>query len=76
MYVIVEYWTKVSQNDHASLTGPLCPTVSILSTVRRHVSYSIIPLLYFFGYTTGGGVFLSRNNPENLDPSYKMDLDI
>ena len=31
-------------------------------------------LLYFFGYKTE--FFSFRNNPKNLDPSYKMDLDL
>ena len=30
-------------------------------------------LLYFFGYKT---VFPFQNNPKDLDPSYKMDLDL
>ena len=29
--------------------------------------------MYFFGYKT---VFSFQNNPKDLDPSYKMDLDL
>ena len=29
---------------------------------------------YFFGYKMG--LFSFHNNPKNLDPSYKMDLDL
>ena len=29
---------------------------------------------YFFGHKTVS--FSSKNNPKNLDPSYKMDLDL
>ena len=31
-------------------------------------------LLYFFGYKTE--YFSFQNNPKDLDPSYKMDLDL
>ena len=31
-------------------------------------------LLYFFGYNTE--FFSFQNSPKNLDPSYKMDLDL
>ena len=31
-------------------------------------------LLYFFGYKTE--FFSFQNNPKDLDPSYKMDLDL
>ena len=37
------------------------------------LSLFIVILLYFFGYKT---VFSFQNNPKNLDPSYKMDLDL
>ena len=34
-----------------------------------------IQILYFFGYKTQF-FFAFQNNPINLDPSYKMDLDL
>ena len=34
--------------------------------------FSTVP--YFFGYKTS--VFSFQNNPKDLDPSYKMDLDL
>ena len=36
------------------------------------ILFTTIP--YFFSYKTE--FFSFRNNPENLDPSYKMDLDL
>ena len=33
-----------------------------------------LTLPYFFGYKTG--VFFFQNNPKDLDPSYKTDLDL
>ena len=38
------------------------------------ISLSPSKLLYFFGYKTK--FFSFQNNPKNLDPSYKMDLDL
>ena len=35
---------------------------------------NITYLSYFFGYKTE--FFSFQNNPKNLDPSYKMDLDL
>ena len=37
-------------------------------------SMEIQPLPYFFAYKTV--FFFFQNNPKNLDPSYKMDLDL
>ena len=37
-------------------------------------SASLDNVLYFFGYQTE--FFSFQNNPKNLDPSYKMDLDL
>ena len=34
----------------------------------------LLKLPYFFGYKTG--FFSFQNNPKDLDPSYKMDLDL
>ena len=33
-----------------------------------------VVLPYFFGYESE--IFSFQNNPKNLDPSYKMDLDL
>ena len=38
------------------------------------VNINAILLLYFFGYKTE--FFSFQNNAKNLDPSYKMDLDL
>ena len=37
-------------------------------------SWGIFELPYFFSYKTE--FFSLQNNPKNLDPSYKMDLDL
>ena len=39
-----------------------------------HSTTGAPPLPYFFGYKTEFVSF--QNNPKNLDPSYKMDLDL
>ena len=36
--------------------------------------YKLLALPYFFSYKTE--FFPSKNNSKNLDPSYKMDLDL
>ena len=42
------------------------------NTIFKHIS-----ILYFFSFKIGGGGgwSLFQNNPKNLDPSYRMDLD-
>ena len=51
-------------------TGCLCRT--LLKQVQQKLKL-LCMLPYFFGYKTE---FISfQNNPKNLDPSYKMDLD-
>ena len=41
---------------------------------NAHHDHMLIMVPYFFAYKT---VFFSfQNNPKNLDPSYKMDLDL
>ena len=37
-------------------------------------TFMFLSLPYFFGYKTE--FFPSKNNPKNLDPSCKMDLDL
>ena len=47
----------------------------ILSHSVRYGMYERVPILpYFFGYKTE--FFPFQNNPKDLDPSYKMDLDL
>ena len=43
-------------------------------TIHAQIVFSLVQVHvpYFFGYKT---VFLFLNNPKDLDPSYKMDLD-
>ena len=36
--------------------------------------HTILDIPYFFGYKTG--CFSFQNNPKDLDPSYKTDLDL
>ena len=50
-------------------TSKLCSS----SFLNASCSYGV-RLLYFLGYKMG--VFPFQTNPKNLDPSYKMDLDI
>ena len=40
----------------------------------RKIRKIIFELPYFFGYKTG--VFSFQNNPKDLDPSFKTDLDL
>ena len=40
--------------------------------MRKNVSVPYVP--YFFGHKTE--FFAFQNNPRDLDPSYKMDLDL
>ena len=41
---------------------------------KRHGAFIRIDIPYFFAYKTE--FFSFQNNPKNLDPSYKMDLDL
>ena len=42
------------------------------TTTQQQQQHYVI--LYFFGYKTE--FFSFQNNPKNIDPSYKMDLDL
>ena len=44
------------------------------SRYQSSVVHSIVDLPYFFGYKTN--FFSFQNNPKDVDPSYKMDLDL
>ena len=47
----------------------------VLSLMRFHsFLLHLNTIQYFWGYKTG--FFSFQNNPKNLDPSYKMDLDL
>ena len=48
------------------------PWNSCVIVVFVHLGFVHLP--YFFGYKTQ--FFFLPNNPKNLDPSYKMDLDL
>ena len=47
--------------------------VNSISLFLYKTCCGILLVQYFFGYKI---FFSSHNNPKNLDPSYKMDLDI
>ena len=50
----------------------LLPLLIKRTDIIHYLCYKEI--LYFFGYKTE--FFSFQNNPKNLDPSYKMDLDL
>ena len=61
--------------------GNAAPNIQSFGVARgaAYTIYNLIELVssyipYFFGYKTD--FFSFQNNPKNLDPSYKMDLDL
>ena len=51
-----------------------CKSYILNSARSESIMYSKYNLPYFFGYKTE--FFSFQNNPKDLDPSYKMDLDL
>ena len=63
----VKSWTFMGHSIHAILCVGLCQMLNCCDIDQFYI-------LYFFAYKT---VFFSfQNNLKNLDPSYKMDLDL
>ena len=62
-----KYCTKVQGFIVILMLGP-----GLMLALTSH--FKILQLLYFFGYKTE--LFSFQNNPRDLDPSYKTDLDL
>ena len=61
---------------HTTILLHITRTINRTLYVRHKLTckFRLCVLLYFFGYKTE--LFSFQNNFKNLDPSYKMDLDI
>ena len=74
--ILVTTYVLKEQYGKLSLNYPFCPFLSgalMLATISRILLQSLL-VPYIFAYKTG--FFSFQNNPKNLDPSYKMDLDL